>query len=155
MRNLAKAVFAALLLAFVSVNAAQAQDFTDEELKDYAVIMLAQKAITDKISPYVNDLIEKQEGIDGNRYAELDAIAKGDATKLPASTDTEKFEQSFYATIQKRVNARKKGAGTVVSTLAKYTLGAKKYSAIKKAYRSNADTKAKVDGMMAAMATQP
>ena len=155
MRNLSKAVLAALLLAFVSVNAAQAQDFTDQDLKDYAVILLAQKAITEKISPYVNELIEKQDGIDGNRYAELDAIAKGDATKLPAGTDVEKFEQTFYATIQKRVNSRKKGAQTVVNTLAKYSLGAKKYNAIKKAYRSNSDVKAKIDGLVASLSAQP
>lgn len=153
MRNLSKAVFAALLLAFVSVNAAQAQDFTDEDMKDYAVILLAQKAITDKISPYVNGLIEKQDGIDGNRYAELDAAAKGDVAKLPG--DATDFEKQFYATIQKRVDSRKKGAQTVVNTLAKYSLGAKKYNAIKKAYRGNADVKAKVDGMMASMTAQP
>ena len=153
MRNLSKAVLAAVMLAFVSVNVAQAQDFTDEDMKDYAVILMAQKAITDKISPYVNGLIEKQDGIDGNRYAELDASAKGDVAKLPA--DATDFEKQFYGMIQKRVSARKKGAGTVVNTLAKYSLGAKKYNAIKKAYRGGGDVKAKVDGMMAAMSTQP
>ena len=44
MRNLSKAVLAAVMLAFVSVNVAQAQDFTDEDMKDYAVILMAQKA---------------------------------------------------------------------------------------------------------------
>lgn len=155
MRNLTKAVLAAVMLAFVSVNAAQAQDFTDQDMKDYAVILLAQKSITDKINPYINSLIEKQEGFDGNMYNDLHSVAKGDATKLPSSTDAEKFQQTFYATLMKRKKDREKGAGTVVKTLAKYTLGAKKYSAIKKAYRSNADVKAKVDGFMAAMTAQP
>lgn len=150
MRKLSKAVLAAMLLAFVSINV-QAQDFTDQDIKDYAVILMAQKSITEKISPYVNGLIEQQDGIDGNRYAELDKIAKGDAAKLPNSTDQEKFERSFYANIQKRVKSRTKGAGTVVSTLAKYSLGAKKYNAIKKAYKAGGDVKAKVDGLMASM----
>jgi len=149
MRNLSKAILATVMLAFVSVNVAQAQDFTDEDIKDYAVILMAQKSITDKISPYVNGLIEKQDGIDGNRYAELDAAAKGDVAKLPG--DATDFEKQFYGMIQKRVDSRKKGAGTVVNTLAKYSLGAKKYNAIKKAYRGGGDVKAKVDGIMAAM----
>jgi len=41
MRNLSKAILAAVMLAFVSVNVAQAQDFTDEDMKDYAVILLS------------------------------------------------------------------------------------------------------------------
>ena len=155
MRNLSKAVLALVMLAFVSVNAAQAQDFTDAELKDYAVILMAQKSITDKINPYINSLIEQQEGFDGNLYNELNKIAKGDATKLPSGTEAEQFQQKFYAMLMKRKKDREKGAGTVVKTLAKYTLGAKKYSAIKKAYRSNADVKAKVDGLVASLSTQP
>ncbi len=154
MKKLSKVVLAMLMFGFISVNAASAQDLTDQDYKDYAVILMAQKAITDKISPYVNDLIEKQEGIDGNRYAELDAIAKGDATKLPSGTPTEQFEQTFYATIQKRVKDRQKAAGTVVTTLAKYSLGAKKYNAVKKAYRSGGDAKAKVDGYMSSLAAE-
>lgn len=153
MRTLTRAVLASMLFAFVAVNSASAQDFTDQDMKDYAVILLAQKSITEKISPYVNGLIERQEGINGNRYAELDAAAKGDASKLPA--DATDFEKQFYETIQKRVKSRTKGAGTVVNTLAKYSLGAKKYNAIKKAYRSNSDVKAKVDGLMASMVSKP
>ena len=154
MKKLSKVVMAFMLFGFVSINAVNAQDLTDQDYKDYAIILMAQKAITDKISPYVNDLIEKQEGIDGNRYAELDAIAKGDATKLPAATPTEQFEQTFYATIQKRVETRKKAAGTVVNNLAKYSLGAKKYNAVKKAYSSGGDAKAKIDGITDSLATE-
>lgn len=154
MKKLSKVLVAFLLFGFYSVNAVNAQELTDQDYKDYAIILMAQKSITDKISPYVNDLIEKQEGIDGNRYAELDAIAKGDATKLPSASPTEQFEQQFYATIQKRVNDRKKAAGTVVSNLAKYSLGAKKYNAVKKAYKSDADAKAKIDGFMASLAAE-
>lgn len=150
MRKLSKAILATILLAFVSINV-QAQDFTDQDIKDYAVILMAQKSITEKINPYINSLIDKQEGFDGNMYNDLNAIAKGDATKLPSSTEAEKFQQTVYATLMKRKKDREKGAGTVVTTLAKYSLGAKKYNAIKKAYRSGGDVKAKVDGLMASM----
>ncbi len=144
---------ASMLFAFVAVTSANAQDFTDQDMKDYAVILLAQKAITEKISPYVNDLIEKQDGIDGNRYAELDAAAKGDVAKLPA--DATDFEKQFYGMIQKRVKSRTKGASTVVNNLAKYSLGAKKYNAIKKAYKGGGDVKAKVDGLMSSLVSKP
>lgn len=150
--RLTKAVLATVMFVFVGVNAASAQDFTDEDMKDYAVILMAQKAITSKISPYVNGLIEKQEGIDGNRYVELDKAAKGKVDNLPA--DATDFEKQFYGTIQKQVDKRKKAAGTVVNNLAKYTLGAKKYNAIKKAYRSDSALKAKVDGLMAGMTAE-
>ena len=145
MRKLTQLAIASFLLA-LATNV-KAQDFTGQDIKDYAVILSAQKAITEKISPYVNGLIEKQEGIDGNRYTELDAVAKGNVAKLPANATD--FEKQFYEMIQKKVKQRTKGAGTVVSTLAKYSLGAKKYKAIKKAYKSNSDLKTKVDALIA------
>lgn len=151
MRNLSKALLAAMMLAFVSVNVANAQDFTDQDLQDYAIILMAQKSITDKITPAVEDYISKQEGIDNNRFAELDEIAQGDVSKLNGSDATD-FEKTFYKTMQDRVVAKKKKAAqTVVNQLATHGLGAKKYNAIKKAYKSDADVKAKVDGIMAAM----
>lgn len=148
MRKLTKVLFITLLVAFGAAQV-QAQDLTDQDYKDYAVILMAQEAITEKISPYVNDLIEKQEGIDGNRYAELDAAAKGDVSKLPA--DATDFEKKFYEVIQKRVAARTKAAGTVVNTLAQYSLGKAKYNAVKKAYAQGGTAKAKVDGFIASV----
>jgi len=152
MKKLSKVVMAFLMLAFVSANAANAQDLTDQDYKDYAIILMAQKSITDKISPMVNDLIEKQEGIDGNRYVELDKAAKGKVENLPA--DATDFEKQFYGIVQKEVAKRTKAASTVVGQLARYSLGAKKYNAVKKAYASGGDAKAKVDGYMSSVATE-
>ena len=153
MRRLMNTVLLSTLVSFMAVSTVNAQDFSDTDVKDYAVILMAQKSITEKISPYVNGLIEKQDGIDGNRYAALDAAAKGDVASLPA--DATDFEKQFYETIQKRVKSRTKAASTVVNNLAKYSLGAKQYNAIKKAYKSGGDVKARVDGVMAAMSTEP
>ncbi|WP_323756041.1 hypothetical protein [Roseivirga sp.] len=151
MKNLTKAVLVCLMVTLTS-TAVRAQGITDQDMKDYAIIMLAQKAITDKISPYVNDLIEKQDGIDGNRYAELDAAAKGDISKLPA--DATDFEKQFYGIVQKRVKDRTDAAGVVVNSLAKYSLGASAYNAVKKAYASGGDTKSKIDAMMAQLVSE-
>ncbi len=153
--RLTKAVLATVMLVFVGVNAANAQNFTDEDVMDYAVILMAQKSITDKITPAVEEYIAKQDGIDNNRFAELDAIANGDASKLPNGTPTEQFERTFYKTMQDRVVAKKKKAAqTVVSQLATHGLGAKKYNAIKKAYKNDSALKAKVDGIMAGMSAE-
>lgn len=151
MKTLTKALLVCLMIG-MSSTALKAQALEEQDMKDYAIIMLAQKAITDKISPYVNDLIEKQDGIDGNRYAELDAAAKGDVSKLPAGTTD--FEKSFYATIQKRVKDRTDAAGDVVNNLAKYTLGASKYKAAKAAYAKGGEAKAKIDAYMADLSTE-
>ena len=150
-KNLTKALLVCLMITLTS-TAVRAQEITDQDMKDYAIILLAQKAITDKISPYVNDLLEKQDGIDGNRYAELDASAKGDIKKLPAGAS--EFEKQFYGIIQKRVKDRTDAAGLVVNSLAKYSLGASAYNAVKKAYASGGDAKAKIDAMMAELVTE-
>ena len=148
MRKFTKVIGAVLLLAFVSINL-KAQDITDADLKDYAIILLAQKSITDKISPMVNAQIAAQEGIDGKRYAELNKAAKGKIENLPA--DATDFEKQFYGSVQKRVDKKKKGASTVVNTLASNGLGAAKYKAIRTAIKSDSDMKAKIDGYMAGL----
>lgn len=148
MRKFTKVIGAVLLLAFVSTNL-KAQDITDADLKDYAIILLAQKSITDKISPMVNEQIAAQEGIDGKRYAELNKAAKGKIENLPA--DATDFEKQFYDIVQKRVDKKMKGASTVVNTLASNGLGAKKYKAIRTAIKSDSDMKAKVEGYMAGL----
>jgi len=148
MKKLTKVFAAVLMLALVSTNL-KAQDITDADLKDYAIIQLAQKSITSKISPMVNAQIAAQEGIDGKRYAELNKAAKGKIDKLPA--DASDFEKQFYTSVQKRVDKKTKAAKTVVNTLASNGLGAAKYKAIRSAIKTDSDMKAKVDGYIAGL----
>ncbi|MCK5101555.1 MAG: hypothetical protein KAR17_02030, partial [Cyclobacteriaceae bacterium] len=63
MRKLANGMLALGLLLAVGFTSANAQDVTDEDLKNYAIIELAKTSITSGISPMVNDLIQKQEGM--------------------------------------------------------------------------------------------
>ncbi len=145
MKRLSKVVLAAVCFAFVSV-AAQAQDeITDQDYKDYAVVMLAQKAITDKISPMVNDLIAKQEGMTGQRFQELRG-KKGE----PA----QEWENQFMTLVNKQIKEKQDAAKDVVGTLAKHSLGASKYNAVKKAYASGGDAKAKIDAFMADLSAE-
>ena len=140
MKRLSKVLLAAICFALVSVSAQAQDDITDQDLKDYAVIMLAQKAITDKISPMVNELIEKQEGMTGQRFQEL----RG-KTGEPAKD----WEKQFMSVVNKQIKAKQDAAGDVVGTLAKHSLGAAKYNAVKKAYAAGGDAKAKIDAFMA------
>ena len=66
---------------------------------------------------------------------------------------TEKqWEKQFLALVNKQIDAKKKAAGSVVGTLAKHSLGAKKYNAVKKAYAGGGDAKSKVDAFLAELA---
>ncbi|MCK5101753.1 MAG: hypothetical protein KAR17_03025, partial [Cyclobacteriaceae bacterium] len=65
MRKLANGMLALGLLLAVGFTSAKAQDVTDEDLKNYAIIDLAKNSIVSGISPMVNEMIEKQEGMTG------------------------------------------------------------------------------------------
>lgn len=140
MKRLSNVLLAAFCFTLVSVSAQAQDEITDQDLKDYAIIMLAQKAITDKISPMVNDLIAKQEGMTGQRFQELRG-KKGE----PA----QEWEKKFMTLVNSQIKEKQDAAGDVVSTLAKHSLGASKYNAVKKAYAAGGDAKTKIDGFMA------
>lgn len=142
MRRITTALIACLMMVFFAGSTLAQDDITDADLKDYAIILMAQKSITDKISPMVNDLIAKQEGMTGQRFQEL-RKGEGDPAK--------DWETSFLNVVNGQIKKKQDAAKSVLNTLAKGSLGAKKYSAIKKAVKSNAEMKAKVDAFMAAV----
>ena len=148
MERLMKGIVAVFFLTLTTVVSSQAQDaFNDEDLKTYAIIELAKTSITTTISPMVNSLIEKQEGIDGKRFKQLED-AHGDQAKLKA-IEAKDWELQFLELVNKQVDKKKKAAGNVVKLLAGNALGAKKYKAIKAAIQSDPAVKAKVDGYIA------
>lgn len=143
-----KGIVAVFFLTLTTVVSTQAQDaFNDEDLKTYAIIELAKTSITSTISPMVNSLIEKQEGMDGKRFKQLED-AQGDQAKLKA-IEAKDWELQFLELVNKQVDKKKKAAGNVVKLLAGNALGAKKYKAIKAAIQSDPAVKAKVDGYIA------
>ncbi|MEC7755376.1 MULTISPECIES: hypothetical protein [Roseivirga] len=146
MKRLSRVVLAAVCFAFVSVASMAQDELTDQDYKDYAVILLAQKAITDKISPMVNDLIARQEGMTGQRFQELRS-KQGEPAK--------DWEKQFLNLVNKEIKEKQQAATSVVTTLAKHSLGASKYNAVKKAYAQGGDAKAKVDAFMADLVEKP
>lgn len=141
MRKLTNGMLA-LVLMFVGFVSANAQDVTDEDVKNLAIIELAKNSITAGISPMVNDMIEKQEGMTGQRFQELQK-GSGD----PA----EEWETQFLAVVNKQIDKKKKAATDVVKLLAANAMGAATYKAAKAAIKSDADLKAKYDGYLAAL----
>ena len=146
MRKLLNGVLALAMLMMVGQATVKAQDVTDEDLKHYAIIELAKSMITDGISPMVNDLIEKQEGMTGQRFQELQAHKDNlDAVKA------EDWEKKFLEVVNKQIDKKKKAATDVVKLLASRGMGAAKYKATKAAIASNPEMKKKFEEYVAAL----
>ncbi|MBR9999765.1 MAG: hypothetical protein KFF73_12390 [Cyclobacteriaceae bacterium] len=119
-----------LLILVFGFGLAYAQDeITDDDLKAYAIANAAVKSITSSISPMVNDLIAKQEGMTGQRFKELQG-AGGDADKL-AAVEAKDWEIKFMEMINGEIEKRKDAAKEVVNLMAKYAMGASTYKAIR------------------------
>ena len=141
MKKLTSGVLAVGLLLAVGLTNANAQDVTDEDVKNYAIIELAKTSITSGISPMVNEMIEKQEGMTGQRFQELQKSTNG----------AEEWEKKFLALVNKQIDKKKKAATDVVKLLAANAMGASKYNATKAAIASNAEMKAKYTGYVDAL----
>lgn len=142
MKKLASGVLALGLLLAVGITSANAQDVTDEDIKNYAIIDLAKNSIVSGISPMVNDLIQKQEGMTGQRFQQLQK-GEGDAA--------EDWETQFIAVVDKQIDKKKKAATEVVKLLASNAMGAATYKATKAAIKSDPAMKAKFDGYVASL----
>lgn len=142
MKKLMNGFLALGLLLVVGFTSANAQDVTDTDIKNYAIIELAKTSITSGISPMVNDMIEKQEGMTGQRFQELQK-STGEAA--------EEWETQFLAVVNKQIDKKKKAATDVVKLLASNAMGAANYKATKAAIKADPAVKAKFDGLVAAV----
>ena len=132
----------ALGFLFVGFASANAQDVTDEDIKNYAIIELAKNSIVDGISPMVNEMIEKQEGMTGQRFQEL---------QQSSGEGAEDWEKQFMDVVDKQIEKKKAAATEVVKLLAGNAMGAAAYKATKAAVTSDASAKAKFEGYLAAL----
>lgn len=133
---------ALVLLLSVGIANAKVQDVTEEDLKNFAIIELAKNSIVSGISPMVNGMIEKQEGMTGQRFQEL---KKGEGEAA------EEWETQFMAVVNKQIDKKKKAAKDVVNLLAKNAMGTTAYKATKAAIKADPALKAKFDGYLAAL----
>ena len=102
MKKLTTCILAVGVLLAVGFTNANAQDeVTDADIKNYAIIELAKRSITTGISPMVNDMIEKQEGMTGQRFQELQKSTDG----------AEEWEVQFLGVVNKQIDKKKKVLG--------------------------------------------
>ena len=149
-------VFALGVCMVVGMTSVNAQDVTDQDLKDYAVIELAKTSIIRSISPWVQSYLDKyneaqtapENKITTDRWKKLEATG-GDDAKLTAM-GANVGEKDITKKIMERVNKKKKAAGQVVKLLASNGMGAKAYKATKTAIASNPDMKVKYEPFLAA-----
>ena len=134
-----------ILLGATGMLLAQDEGISDVELKDYAIIEMAKNSIVNSISPMVNELIEKQEGMTGTRFQEL-MNCKGDAAKLSAA-NAQEWEIKFLNLVNGQIDKRKTAAGEVVKLLAGNTLGAARYNSVKQGLGSDPELKARYDAI--------
>ena len=137
------------LVFVIGMGFANAQDveITDADLKAYAIANAGVKSITSSISPMVNDLISKQEGMTGQRFKELQAT-KGDAAKL-AEVEAQEWEIKFLDTVNGEIDERKQAAKDLINLMAKYAVGSSKYKAIRSGIKEDPDMKARYDAIAA------
>lgn len=139
---------AVCFFALAPVVQAQDAEITDEDLKSYAVIEMAVDMISSSVSPTVNDLIKKQEGMTGARFNELRKMGTTEA-KMKAG-GAQDWEIQFMTTVYELMQKRKEAAGDVINLLVNNSLlGANKYQAIKSGLSSDSDLKARYDQVAA------
>jgi hypothetical protein len=147
MKRLNSLLLAALMVLVLAAGQAYAQEeITDEDLKTYAVMDMAVSSITSTISPMVNELIEKQEGMDGNRFQELQG-AMGNDSKLQA-VEAKDWELQFMDVVNKQIEKKKEAATDVLKLMASNALGAAKYKEIKSGLASDASLKSRYDAIV-------
>ncbi len=140
MKGMKSTLLLTLFLVGFGFTQVKAQDITDEDLKNYAIMEMAVESITSQISPEVNELIEKQEGMTGQRFQELQ---KG--TGEPAKD----WEKQFMDVVNKQIEKKKQAAEDVFKLLAMNSVGSTKYKEIKTKLTSDASLKARYDAITA------
>ena len=141
MRKMTNGLLAVGLL-FVGFASANAQDVSDDDIKNYAIIELAKNSIVEGISPMVNEMIEKQEGMTGQRFQEL---------QNSSGAAAEDWEKQFMALVNKQIEKKKTAATDVVKLLAANARGSATYNATKAAVASDATAKAKFESYLSAL----
>ncbi len=124
-------VLSGLFLCIFSSNHAMAQEITDQQLYEYAILEETLTLFQSELSAQITEYVEKQDPAIKNRY---NALAGGEA---PAN-DTEK---QFMANVTKMQDERGDEFKNAYLTMIKRVLGGQTYNAVKKALASDSAVK--------------
>jgi hypothetical protein len=132
---------------FFSVSGQDSDAVTDEELKNYAVLMDSIEDMRQSLLSDMSESIKNNDQISAARYNELSKIID-DSVKLQSASATE----AEIAAIKKVVANRDEGAAQIQETfkaLVKDLLGASSYNKVKNALKSDAELKSKYETLLA------
>ena len=154
MKGLRLLVLGLVVMGFSTSSVFAQDEITDEQLRKYALLDEVITLMKKDISVEINELIKKQEGIDGKRFKELSAT-KGDETKLAALNATD-FEKQFLTNVLEFKAKRVESIKTVNSELAKNMVGdsGKTYKAIKAALKTDEALKARYEAVKNSLANE-
>ena len=143
MNKLSKTTILILFVLFAQISVfAQDEDVTEEDLKDYATLMLQIDSMKTVAKDQFSDAVKSHELMDeGRRYIEL-KNAMGNEEKLAEIEATEE-EIAAYNELLAQNDEAADNIRSFLSTEVKDGIGARKYNAVKKKLKEDADFKAK------------
>jgi hypothetical protein len=145
-RFIAKSMFvmAFSVFAYLPFVNAHNQEITDEDLREYSIIQNAVDMVTSSVSPAVNDLIRRQEGMTGQRFQELRKAGNNEARLKEAGAQD--WEIQFMSMVNKLMEDRRDAAQEIVRILINNSnMTAAKYNAIRTGLESDEALKARYE----------
>ena len=149
-----------LVLAFLMIGAGaiKAQDevsFSDEELTKYATVMVWAEVEKGNMTEVYNGWINSDETLEAARFVKIKK-AKGDSVELQA-IEAQPEEVAAFEKIQMNYDSMTSSFKEVYVGKIKGDIGAGLYNKVKKALKSDADTKTRYqaiyDGLLEEQAT--
>lgn len=136
-----------LLLSFVIIlskaQTADTQEFTDEDLKKYAITMDSVDAMKANLQAVVTEMVQTNTVMSVPRYNELFKIAD-DSTKLRAA-EASPEEIDFVKQVAARRQEEISKMNATYQSLAKDYVGLKQFNAIRKSIKENEEVRAKYE----------
>lgn len=145
-KNAIMKVFVAFLMvtAFSSSFVYAQDEVTDQQLYKFAIVEETKQLFSNELSAQITEYVEQQDSAIKNRY---NALAGGE-------TPANDAEKQFIDQVNSMQNDRKAEFTDAYKSLIKRVLGAKDYSAVKKAIASDARVRSRyseiVEGIRAA-----
>ena len=151
MIKLMKGTIALIIILAVQFNVvAQEDEITDEDLTSYATLLLKVDSMKAATKTKFSEMVKSHELMDGGkRYNEIKK-AKGDEAKLAEINATGEEIAAYDELVAFNTDAAA-SIKAVFSAEVKDGIGAKKYNAIKRKLKADADVKAKYDEIFASL----
>jgi len=134
----------AMLILLSNAQAQEKETFTDEELTKYATVMIWAENEKQQMGDSLESWVKNNEKLSGTAYNELSrAVKAGDIN----SAEVTEEEKSEFLLIQEKIEQDKNEFKEVYTTKIKEEIGVSLYNRLNKALKSDAEIKAKYEGI--------